>query len=132
MAEIHLELDGLYGGTLILDVPRGATASELTVVDREGNKARVCPDSRQMMAVSAMGSAFLAGVNHHQDLDEPVDGHWDRCPALTGSVTMSTGMRSDVVLGVDEKDGSAVPLIALDADRLQQLAQTLSAGAHDL
>lgn len=131
MAKLRLDLAGVYGGTLTFEVLDGSTGGELTVTDREGSTARVSPDGRQMLRLAAMGSAFLAGVNYHQDLDEPVDGHWERLPALTGSVTMSGG-RNDVVLGVDERDGSPIPLIALDADRLQQLVTAFGAGGHDL
>ena len=133
MAKIKLELDGVYGGTLSLEVLDGSTGGELVVIDREGNKARVSPDGRQMLRVAAMCSAFLAGTNQYPDLDEMVDGHWDRHPAVTGETILGAGTRrGEFVLSVDEKDGSPVARICLSADQLQQLAQALGAGGHDL
>lgn len=133
MAKIRLDVEGVYGGTLSLEVLDGSTGGELVVIDREGNKAQVSPDGRQMLRVAAMGSAFLADTNQYDDLDEPVDGHWDRCPAVTGEVAMSVGVRpQEYGLAVDEKDGSPVVRICLAADKLQQLVQALGAGGHDL
>lgn len=133
MARIHLDLDGAYGGTLSMDVSDGSTGCELVVIDRDGNKAQVSPDGRQMLRLAAMGSAFLAGTNQYDDLEEPVDGHWDRVPALTGEVAMSVGIRpNEYGLAVDEKDGSPVVRVCLAADSLQQLVQALGAGGHDL